>query len=124
MKRCMLCLFNEKEQYIKNSLFWVVDEPRDFTFPGLYFIRLKRHCEALSELNTGESKEIGELIQKYSLKSYEKSRAQRVIAMSLGLSEPHIHFWILPKTSENKNDVLEIQKAMQTILKRYKNSLF
>lgn len=116
----MLCKFNQKGQHIENASFWVVDEPRDFVFPGLYFIRLKRHCEALYELTEGESNEIGGLIKKYSEKSYKVSKAIRVLCLSLGLSDPHIHFWILPKTTENEIDILTLRSAMQTILKRYK----
>lgn len=119
-KNCLICTYNEKKQYIEESARWFVDVPQEFKFPGLFFIRLKRHCESLAELTVEESSEVGQLIQKYSLKSYDVAKAHRVLAMSLGLSDPHIHFWILPKTNENGNDVLQIRKAMQTILKRYK----
>lgn len=120
MRVCVLCLFNEKRQYIEDENGWFVDEPRDFKFPGLFFIRLKRHCESLADLTNEESSGIGHLIKKYSAKSYKISNAQRVLAMSLGLSDPHIHFWILPKTNENENDFLTLQNVMKTILKRYK----
>ncbi len=120
MAECVLCAMNISKQFIEEGTSWLVDEPRDFKFPGLFFIRLKRHCESLAELTVEESSEIGQLIQKYSLKSYDIAKAQRVLAMSLGLSNPHIHFWILPKTSKNGNEVLTLRTAMQTILKRYK----
>lgn len=120
MQNCSLCLFNEKKQCIEEGRGWLVDEPWDYSFQGLFFIRLKRHCESLAELTSEESEEIGGLIQKYSAKSSEVSNADRVLAMSLGLSDPHIHFWILPKTSKNTEDVLKIREAMRIILKRYK----
>lgn len=72
-------------------------------------------------MNDEESSQIGSLIQKYSKKSQKEARAQRVLAMSLGLADPHIHFWILPKTKENSDDVLLLKKAMGEILKKYKN---
>ncbi len=122
MKHCLLCSFNEKSQSIDETSGWFVDEARDFKFSGLFFIRLKRHCESLAELTDEESSEIGGLIKKYSAKSYEVSHAQRVLALSLGLSDPHIHFWILPKTQKNSDDVLLLKEAMGKILKRYRQS--
>lgn len=120
MEDCVLCLFNEKKQCIEESNYWYIDEPRDYSFPGLFFIRLKRHIEELSELTDEESEEIGGLVKKYSKKSYEVSKASRVLAMSLGLSDPHIHFWIVPKTEENEYEVLEIRNAMKKLVSRYK----
>lgn len=120
MKDCILCSFNEKKQFIEETEGWFVDIPRDFTFPGLYFIRCKRHIESLSEMNEKESSEVGLLIQKYAKKSQDEANAQRVLALSLGLSDPHIHFWILPKTEENSDDVLKLRSAMGEILSRYK----
>lgn len=117
---CLLCKFNSKNQFIDETSSWFVDEPRDFEFPGLFFIRLKRHCEALSELTEEESSEVGSLIKKYSAKSYKVSKAQRVLAMSLGLTDPHIHFWILPKTQKNGQEVELIKEAMHSILRLYK----
>lgn len=120
MDDCLLCSLNNKKQYIEETSGWFVDKSRDFEFEGLYFIRCKRHIESLGEMNELESSEIGLLIQKYSKKSQNEAKAQRVLAMSLGLSDPHIHFWILPKTRENENDILMLRTAMQAVLKRYK----
>lgn len=117
----MLCSLNNIRQFVEETEGWFVDIPRDFEFEGLYFIRCKRHIESLGELNEEESSEIGGLIQKYSQKSQDEAKAQRVLALSLGLSDPHIHFWILPKTEENSDDVLKIRSAMGEILKRYKS---
>lgn len=120
MNDCLLCSFNAEVQYIEETKSWFVDIPRDFQFPGLFFIRCKRHIESLGEMNEEECGEIGGLIQKYSRKSQIEANAQRVLAMSLGLSDPHIHYWILPKTQENENDVLKIKDAMKNILSHYK----
>ncbi len=119
-EECLICELNEKKQFIEETEGWFVDIPRDFTFPGLYFIRCKRHIESLSEMNEKESSEVGLLIQKYAKKSQNEANAQRVLALSLGLSDPHIHFWILPKTDENSDDVLKLRSAMGEILSRYK----
>lgn len=116
MKDCLLCSFNNKKQCIEETSGWYVDIPRDFEFTGLYFIRCKRHIESLGEMNGEESSEIGGLIQKYSKKSQDEAKAQRVLAMSLGLSDPHIHFWILPKTTENEAEIEQLRIAMRNIL--------
>lgn len=120
MNNCPLCILNNKQQCIEETEGWFVDKSRDFEFEGLYFIRCKRHIESLAEMNEEESSEIGLLIQKYSQKSQDEVLAQRVLAMSLGLSDPHIHFWILPKTKENSDDVLKLRTAMGEILSKYK----
>lgn len=123
MDDCLLCSFNDKKQCIEETSGWYVDIPRDFTFEGLYFLRCKRHIESLAEMNKEESREIGSLIQKYSKKSQIVSKAQRVLAMSLGLSDPHIHFWILPKAAENESEVLQLREATRNIMSRYKEKI-
>ena len=121
MDACLLCSLNDKKQFVEETSNWYVDIPCDFEFEGLFFIRLKRHCESLADLTDEESSEVGVLIRKYSAKSYEISKAQRVLAMSLGLSDPHIHFWILPKTDVNEEEVLHLRGAIQNIIRKYKN---
>lgn len=71
-------------------------------------------------MNKAESSEMGGLIKKYSGKSQEDTKAQRVLALSLGLSDPHIHFWILPKTEENSDNILKLRTAMGEILAKYR----
>jgi len=79
MNDCLLCKFNETKRCIEETEGWFVDKSWDFTFPGLYFIRCKRHIESLSEMNEKDSNEIGLLIQKYSKKSQDEANAQRVL---------------------------------------------
>lgn len=120
MKECLLCSFNSNKQFIDETSGWYIDIPRDFEFKGLYFIRCKRHIESLGEMNIDESNEIGGLIQKYSEKSKNEAKALRVLALSLGLSDPHIHFWILPKTDINSDQIEQIRLAMKNLLSKYK----
>lgn len=119
MDNCKLCEFNKSGQNIEQTDHWYIDQPRDFKFAGLYFIRCKRHIESLAEMSEEESSEIGCLIQKYSKRSQDEAKAQRVLAMSLGLSDPHIHFWILPKTEDNESEVLQLREVMRNIISRY-----
>ena len=119
---CLICQLNTSKKFVvEESEFWQIDNPANFDFPGLFFIKTKRHIESLDDLSPEEAREIGSFIKKYAKKSKNISHAERVLAMSLGLSEPHIHFWILPKTLENGEQVMEISKAIKKLVGRNKS---
>lgn len=99
---------------------WQVDRPFDINLDGLFFIKTKRHVEELENLTSGETSEIGSLIKKFSKESRKKSNAQRVLAMSLGLSDPHVHFWIIPVTKKTEKDLVKIKKIMREFVDKYR----
>ena len=56
---------------------------------------------------------MGHLIQKYSKISQKEAKAKRIIAMSLGFSDPHVHFWIIPVTGKTEKELFKIKSLMK-----------
>lgn len=121
MDSCLLCELNlSQDNKIHETEFWRVDLPLDIKMPGLLFIRLKRHCEQLADLTVKESQDLGQLIKFASKKSQEIAKPRRVLAMSLGLKDPHLHFWIIPVREEDEENIKNIPFALRSIVSPYK----
>lgn len=118
---CLICELNSAGKFsVFTSNAWIVDLPFDIPLKGLYFIKTKRHIEHLSELNKDESKELGVLIQKYAKISKKETKAKRIITMSLGFSDPHLHFWIVPVTKDTEKELLKIKDLMKDFADRFR----
>ncbi len=119
---CLICNFNKKRNVRVKSDHWVVGIAIDLNIKGLYFIKSKRHVEHLGELTEKEAKEVGGIIKLFSKISQEKAGAQRIIAMSLGFSEPHVHFWIIPVNNQTEKDLLKISKVVKDFVRKNKKN--
>ena len=120
---CLICKLNSSKDFpVFESDSWLVDLPADIILRGLYFLKTKRHVEHLAQLSTTEANEMGHLIQKYSKISQKEAKAKRIIAMSLGFSEPHVHFWIIPVTGKTEKDLLEIKKVVKKFTDNYRKT--
>lgn len=121
MDSCLPCRLNlSQDNKIHETDFWRVDLHLDIKMPGLLFIRLKRHCEQLADLTVEESTDLGRLIKFASEKSQEITPSRRVLAMSLGLKDPHLHFWIIPVREEDEENVKNIPQALRVIMDPYR----
>jgi len=119
---CTICRFNNDNRFtLISSSYWIIGSAHDISVKGLYFLRVKRHLEHLGDLTNSEAIEMGGMLKKVSKMSKNESRAKRVITMSLGFSEPHIHFWIVPVTKNTEKDLLKIGKAVRNFVE--KNSI-
>lgn len=121
IKECLICNLNTSKDFLVfEGKYWQVDTPLDIKLDGLFFIKTKRHVEQLGELTDEETNEIGGIIKSFSRESQKISNASKVIAMSLGFSEPHIHFWIIPVTDKTEKDLLKISKAVKEFADNYR----
>jgi diadenosine tetraphosphate (Ap4A) HIT family hydrolase len=66
---------------------------------GFMIIKLKRHCEHLSELTPREAAALGAVIQAASLAVMDVLQPARVFVCSFGDGVRHVHFWVLPRPS-------------------------
>ena len=120
-KKCLICALNETGIYnVHRGKYWFVDNPMDIKLNGLFFLKTKRHLESIEKLNDGEKKELGFLLTKFARKSKRLSNAKRVIVWSLGLKDPHVHFWIVPYTEDNEKEILGISKAVKKLANKYR----
>ncbi len=99
-----------------------MDESFDIKLKGLYFIKSKRHIEGPEELNKDECKELGSLIQEFSLKSKKETKAKKIIVFSLGFKVPHLHFWIIPVTQGTLPHILKLSKAVKEFADLYRKT--
>lgn len=121
MRDCLICILNQEKNYlIEETAWWQIDTPQDISLNGLYFIKTKRHIESLTDLLDKEAQELGGLLQKYSTKSKGKTHALKIITFSLGFTQPHLHFWVLPITENNYDLGKDIGRAVKQFADRYK----
>jgi diadenosine tetraphosphate (Ap4A) HIT family hydrolase len=66
---------------------------------GFLIIKLKRHCEHLAELSSGEALALGPIIQSTCLALTEILEPAKVYVCSYGDGSKHVHFWVLPRPS-------------------------
>lgn len=118
---CSICRLNKtKEFMVFEGKYWQVDIPVNIKLNGLFFIKTKRHVEFLEDLNKKECQELGNLITAFAKKSKRITRASRIITMCLGLKDPHIHFWLIPITHENKHYINTISQAVKKLADSYR----
>jgi len=117
----LICEFNNNASYVVlDSKYWRLSLSEDINVKGLFFLKTKRHVEHLSELKGYEAMELGGLLKKASIMCKEEGKAKRVIVMSLGFSEPHVHFWIIPVTDKTESDLLQIKNAVRRFADKYR----
>ena len=70
---------------------------RPVFWPGFVIVKLKRHCEHLSELTPEEAAALG-LVLRVTCSAVESVlEPAKVYVCSFGDGVKHIHFWILPR---------------------------
>ncbi len=67
---------------------------------GFLVVKLKRHCEHLSELTPAESAALGPVIQVTCQALTEVLSPAKVYVCSFGEGVKHVHFWVLPRSPE------------------------
>ncbi|MFH1971328.1 MAG: hypothetical protein ABIJ05_03010 [Patescibacteria group bacterium] len=120
-KNCLVCKLNKSRKFrVLETNYWLVDKSFDIDLSGLFFLKTKRHVQNIEDLTTFESKELGPTLLRITKVSKEKSKAKRVIVMCLGLKDPHVHFWIVPVTNDNLNEIKGIFKAVKKLADKYR----
>jgi diadenosine tetraphosphate (Ap4A) HIT family hydrolase len=70
---------------------------RPVVWPGFLVVKLKRHCEQLSELTPAEAAALGPVLQVTCQALASVLNPAKVYVCSFGDGVKHIHFWILPR---------------------------
>ena len=66
---------------------------------GFLIVKLKRHCEHLSDLTSEEAAALGSVIQVTCAALVQVLKPAKVYVCSFGDGVKHIHFWVLPRPS-------------------------
>jgi diadenosine tetraphosphate (Ap4A) HIT family hydrolase len=71
-----------------------------YTDPGELIVKSRRHCESLSELTEAEADALGGILRRAVGALEQVVDAERVYAMSFNERVRHVHFLLLPRTSD------------------------
>ena len=83
---------------IYEDAYWHVGSMvRPVFWPGFLVVKLKRHCEQLSELTPEEAAALGPVLQRTCQAVARVLAPAKVYVCSFGDGVKHIHFWILPR---------------------------
>ena len=69
-----------------------------WTDPGELIVKVRRHCESLSELTTAEAAALGPLLRTAVGAIERVVRPERVYVASWNERVRHVHFFLLPRT--------------------------
>jgi diadenosine tetraphosphate (Ap4A) HIT family hydrolase len=67
---------------------------------GFLIVKLKRHCEQLTDLTPAEAASLGPVLQATCQALTQVLQPAKVYVCSFGDGVKHIHFWVLPRPSE------------------------
>ena len=98
---------------IYEDSYWVVDHSvSPILLPGFLIVKLKRHCENLSEL-TGDEMAALAVTLKLTCTALEKVlRPARTYVCSFGESVKHVHFYVIPRLPGIPSNGLDVLRGM------------
>jgi diadenosine tetraphosphate (Ap4A) HIT family hydrolase len=83
-----------------DGLWFVSHHMGPYTDPGELIVKTRRHCESLAELTPGEAAALGPLLRSLVGALERVVVAERIYAVSFNERIRHVHFLLLPRTSE------------------------
>jgi diadenosine tetraphosphate (Ap4A) HIT family hydrolase len=102
--------------------YWVVEHSLSpVLLPGYLIIKLKRHCEHLAELTPEEAIALGKIIQSTCLALSQVVQPAKIHVCSWGEQVKHIHFHVIPRTSDMP--VGNLQLLIYLRVKKLRNQL-
>jgi diadenosine tetraphosphate (Ap4A) HIT family hydrolase len=71
-----------------------------YTDPGELIVKIRRHCESLSELTQPEADALGGILRRAVGALEQVTDAERIYTMSFNERVRHVHFLLLPRTTD------------------------
>ena len=85
---------------LDNGPWFVSHHTGAFTDPGELIVKTRRHCESLAELTPEEAASLGPVLRS-AVKAIDRVvPAERIYAVSFNERLRHVHFLLLPRTSD------------------------
>jgi diadenosine tetraphosphate (Ap4A) HIT family hydrolase len=85
---------------LDDGLWFISHHTGPYTDPGELIVKTRRHCESLAELTPEESRSLGPLLSATVQALERVVVAERVHTVSFNERIRHVHFLLLPRTSE------------------------
>jgi diadenosine tetraphosphate (Ap4A) HIT family hydrolase len=85
---------------LDNGFWFVSHHTGPFTDPGELIVKTRRHCESLSELTPDEAEALGPVLRSAVQALERVVAAERIYAVSFNERIRHVHFLLLPRTSD------------------------
>lgn len=105
---------------VDDGLWYISHHTGPYTDPGELILKARRHCESLSELTPEEARALGSWL-KAAVGALERTVvAERVYAVSFNERIRHLHFLLLPRTSDMPRGhvVSDIYRRARNLLRR------
>jgi diadenosine tetraphosphate (Ap4A) HIT family hydrolase len=83
-----------------DGLWFVSHHTGAYTDPGELIVKTRRHCESLAELTPAEAAALGPLLRALVAALERVVVAERIYAVSFNERIRHVHFLLLPRTTE------------------------
>ena len=83
-----------------DGLWFVSHHTGPYTDPGELIVKTRRHCESLAELTPAEAAALGPLLRALVGALDRVVMAERIYAVSFNERIRHVHFLLLPRTSD------------------------
>jgi diadenosine tetraphosphate (Ap4A) HIT family hydrolase len=101
-----------------DGLWFVSHHTGIYTDPGELIVKLRRHCESLSELTDAEAGALGPILHSAVRALEEVVKAERIYAVSFNERVRHVHFLLLPRTSDMPQG-----HVISDLYRRFRNAL-
>ena len=85
---------------LDDGLWFVSHHTGPYTDPGELIVKTRRHCESLSELTPSEAAALGPLLRSAVTALERVVKAERIYAVSFNERIRHVHFLLLPRTTD------------------------
>ncbi|WP_052191880.1 HIT family protein [Priestia aryabhattai] len=118
MNDCTLCSFDyETKPFYETKNFYIKHGPLNSQILGYLHLIPKRHIESLSEMNENELNEFPYIIKKLEELLVKHVAAERVYIVTISESVRHLHFHLIPRSSNNQTRGLNLieQATLQKV---------
>ena len=97
---------------IYENEYWMVDHSVPALIPGFLIIKPKRHCEQIAQLSEKEMASFGPIVHRTCQALSQVVNPEKVYVASFGEYVKHVHFFVIPRTSDMPANGSDIMKAM------------
>lgn len=105
---------------LDDGLWFLSHHTGPYTDPGELILKTRRHCESLGELTEAEARALGPLLRSVVNTLEKVVKAERIYAVSFNERVRHLHFLLLPRTSDMPRGhvVSDLYRRARTVLRK------
>ena len=105
---------------LDDGLWYVSHHTGAYTDPGELIVKTRRHCESLAELTPEEGRALGPLLRAAVAALERTVVAERIYAVSFNERVRHLHFLLLPRTSDMPRGhvISDIYRRARNLMRR------